>query len=434
MITQEEYVSRRQQVAKLLPEDSVAVIPAASEFLRNGDAHYRFRQDSDFYYLTGSNEPDGLLIITSKPHCESILFNLPKNLDIEQWTGTRLGQTGAKETMGVSDAFSIDDCAAMLPDFLSDRHAVFTFMGRYPHWDEKIAQAWKRVKNLIRSGIKAPDAFHDLTPIISELRLFKSKAELELMRHAADASVIGHRRAMAKAKEAQNEYELEAELIYAFMQKGCRSVAYDPIVAGGQNACILHYTDNNQPLSKSDLMLIDAGGEYHNYAADITRTFPLSGQFSPEQKALYDLVLGAQKKGIDQVKPGNPWHEIQETMVHHLTDGLVQLRILKGDVDSLIEQQAYRDFYMHSSGHWLGLDVHDCGAYRLKNVWRELEPGMVLTVEPGIYIKPGQDVDKRWQGIGIRIEDDIVVTENGFENLTSALPVEVEEIEAIVRG
>lgn len=434
MITKEEYISRREQVAERLPENSVAIIPAASEFLRNGDAHYRFRQDSDFYYLTGSNEPDGLLIITSKPRCESFLFNLPKNPDVEQWTGIRFGQSGAKEMMGVSDAFSIDDCSSMLPDFLSDQSAVFTFMGRYPHWDEKIAQAWKRVKNLIRTGIKAPDAFHDLAPLVSEMRLFKSAAEIELLRQAADASVLGHQRAMSKARMAQNEYELEAELIYAFIQKGCRSVAYDPIVAGGRNACILHYTDNNQPLSKKDLMLIDAGGEYHNYAADITRTFPLSGQFSAEQRALYDLVLGAQKKGIEQVKPGNPWNEIQQVMVHHLTDGLVQLGILKGGVDSLIEQQAYCDFYMHNSGHWLGLDVHDCGAYRKNGHWRELEPGMVLTVEPGIYIQPGQNVDKRWQGIGIRIEDDIVVTESGFENLTGALPVEAEEIEAIVRG
>tara|TARA_Y100000588_G_C14255576_1_gene925272 strand:- start:23 stop:1327 length:1305 start_codon:yes stop_codon:yes gene_type:complete len=434
MITKEEYMNRRKRVADLLPTHAVAIIPAAREFLRNGDAHFRFRQDSDFYYLTGLNEPDALLVITSKPDCESFLFNLPKNAELEQWTGTRLGQEGAKERLGVTDAFSIDDCSAMLPDFLSNRSAVYTFLGRNSGWDEQIKQAWMRVKNLIRTGVKAPDAFHDLSPMMSEMRLFKSEQEIQLMKIAADVSVEAHSKAMAFAKMAQYEYEVEAELIHTFIKYGCRNVAYDPIVAAGQNACILHYTANNQALNKNDLMLIDAGCEFENYAADITRTFPLSGQFSAEQKALYDVVLTAQKKGIEQVKPGLLWHEIQKTLVYHITDGLVALGLLKGNVDSLIERQAYKAFYMHNSGHWLGLDVHDCGAYRKKDAWRPLEKGMVLTVEPGIYVKPELDVHSKWQGIGIRIEDDILVTQNGFENLTKALPVDANDLETIVRG
>ncbi|GGI87132.1 Xaa-Pro aminopeptidase [Legionella impletisoli] len=435
MISKKEYVTRRQSVAMQLEPDSVALIPAAREALRSGDSHYRFRQDSDFYYLTGFNEPDALLVITSGRAPESILFNRPKDPAQELWTGLRLGQEDALSELGVDAAFSVKECNDRLVELLSGKKAVYFPLGRYPHWDERIKQAWHQVKGQIRKGIQAPDAFCDITPIISELRLFKSEAELSLMQKAASISVAAHQRVMKRCSQAQYEYELEAELIYEFIREGCRSYAYDPIVAGGKNACILHYTENNAPLKRGELLLVDAGGEYQNYAADITRTYPLNGVFTAEQRALYELVLKAQKAGLEQVRPGQAWNEIQMNMVRVLTQGLIDLKLLHGEVDSLIEEGAYKEFYMHNSGHWLGLDVHDSGAYKRDGSWRMLEEGMVLTVEPGIYIRPDHPhVDERWLGIGIRIEDDIEVTRMGHHNLTAALAVEVDELEAIVRG
>lgn len=430
-----EYRSRRQLVANNLPPDSLAIIPAASEVYRNGDAQYRFRQDSDFYYLTGSNESDGLLIITSGTKSESILFNLPKNPELEQWTGIRLGQSEAVTALGVDAAYSLDDCDSSLIELLSDKQAVYSFLGRFPEWDERIHNAWLTVKRLQRKGISAPAAFCDLTPIVSELRLIKSDAEIALMQQAADISVNAHKRVMGICRQAENEHQLEAELVYEFLRHGCRSVAYDPIVASGKNACILHYTANNQPLKPGELILIDAGGEYHNYAADITRTFPVNGRFTGEQRAIYELVLSAQKAALDCVRPGKAWNEMQLVILRTLTRGLVDLGLLKGRVDDLIAQGAYKTFYMHNSGHWLGLDVHDSGAYKINKQWRALQPGMVLTVEPGIYIKPNHpNVDERWLGIGVRIEDDILVTKSGYMNLTKELPVEVQELEALIRG
>ena len=282
--------------------------------------------------------------------------------------------------------------------------------------------------------MKAPESLYDISPVISEMRLIKSEAEIGLMRKAAEISVAAHKRAIQSCKKLDYEYQLEAELIYEFSRQGCRSVAYDPIVGGGENACILHYTDNSMPLKNGDLVLIDAGGEYGNYAADITRTFPINGQFSEEQKAIYQLVLKAQKAGVNLIRPGLAWNLIQETMIEILTEGLCELGILKGKVDELVASGAYKPFYMHNSGHWLGLDVHDCGAYRLNNEWRPLEKGMVLTVEPGLYISANTEgVDERWWNIGVRIEDDILVTADGHENLTAALPVEVDDIEALMR-
>jgi Xaa-Pro aminopeptidase len=435
MTSIKEYKIRRQKVAERLQPNSIAIIPAAREVLRNGDAHYRFRQDSDFFYLTGFNEPDSLLVITSGPQSESILFNLPKKPDEEQWTGIRLGQEKAIEALGVDRASSIDHSGSALIDLMADKDVIYSFIGRYSHWDKVIKQSWEAVKGKVRQGIKCPNAFKDLSPIVSELRLFKTDVELEYLRKAASASVQAHKQVMRMCQKAENEYELEATFVYEILKHGCRSVAYDPIVASGDNACILHYNTNNKALSKQDLILIDAGGEYNNYAADITRTYPVSGVYTGEQRAIYDLVLGAQKTGIEKVGPGTLWNEVQTTMVRMLTQGLVDLGILVGDVDGLIEQGAYKPFYMHNSGHWLGLDVHDCGAYKVNDTWRVFEPGMVLTVEPGIYINPGHPgVDGRWHGIGVRIEDDIAVTPKGFENLSGALPVDIDEIEALICG
>lgn len=435
MITQQEYQARRRQLAQLLPVDSITIISSAKEVLRNGDAHFRFRQESNFLYLTGFNEPDAVLVITSGQEGQSILFNRPRNPLEEQWTGKRLGQEDALTEIGMNAAYSITDLAEELPKLLVGKTTIYYAFGQDADLEYQINSALMIVKKQIRRGIKAPSSLCDLEPLLGEMRLFKSDAEINLMRQAAIISVAAHQRAMKVCRFLEYEYQLEAELMYEFSRQGCRSVAYDPIVGSGENACILHYTDNNKPLRQGELVLIDAGGEYDNYAADITRTFPVNGTFSPEQRSIYELVLKAQKAGISIIKPGLPWNEIQQTMIQILTTGLCELGILRGSVDELMSKEAYKPFYMHNSGHWLGLDVHDCGQYKINGQWRPLEQGMVLTVEPGLYISPGMSgVDKRWFGIGVRIEDDILVTTSGHEVLTAALPVEIDEIEALMRG
>ena len=435
MITQQEYASRREKLAETLPNDSVAIVVAASEKQRNGDAYYRFRQDSDFYYLTGFNEPDAVLLITSGKAPQSILFNREKNSAEEQWTGIRLGQEGAVHELGMDRAYPMNQLKDELPKLLLGTSSLYYSYGKNLQLEHQIMEMIINLKTQTRRGIKAPTSTHDLDPILGEMRLFKSEAELRLMRRAAEISVAAHLRAMRACADACNEWVLEAELIYEFTRHGCRSVAYDPIVGGGKNACILHYTENNQPLTRGDLVLIDAGGEYENYAADITRTVPINGVFSPEQRSLYELVLKAQKAGIAQIKPGLPWNSAQVAIIRTLTEGLCDLGILTGDVDELIAAEAYKPFYMHNSGHWLGLDVHDTGRYKINTAWRLLEPGMVLTVEPGLYISqdiPG--VESRWLNIGVRIEDDVLVTPTGHEVLTAALPVDIDDIEALMRG
>lgn len=435
MITRQEYQARRQKLASQMQAGSVAIIPAAEELLRNGDAHYRFRQNSDFYYLSGFNEPEALLLIMAGKEGDSYLFNRRRNPAQEQWTGKRLGQETASQVLGVKEAYAIDDLSTHLPELLMDKSAIYCSLGRHPTCEAQIMQALQVLKGQVRRGIKAPGTLSDLDPLLGEMRLFKSEAEIDLMRQAAAISVAAHLRAMQICKQVDNEYQLEAELIHEFCRQGCRSVAYDPIVGSGANTCILHYTDNNQPLQDGDLVLIDAGGEFENYAADITRTFPVSGHFSEPQRAIYELVLQAQQAGIACIKPGLPWNVVQQTMVKVLTTGLCELGLLQGDVETLIANEAYKPFYMHNSGHWLGLDVHDSGHYKINKEWRPLEAGMVLTVEPGLYLSatiPG--LDKRWWNIGVRIEDDILVTRDGHENLTGALPVSIDDIEAYMRG
>lgn len=435
MISVKEYQERRRTLAAKLPPDSIAIIPGAEEILRNGDSHYRFRQDSDFYYLSGFNEPEALLLITSGKASKSFLFNRPRDKDHEQWTGKRLGQEEACRILAVDGAYSIHELDNQLPNFLAGKKAVYYSLGRHPAYELRILQALQGLKKQARRGTKAPETLGDLEPLIAEMRLIKSAAEIALMRRAAEISVAGHLRAMKACKQAVNERQLEAELFYEFIRRDCQSVAYNPIVAAGANACILHYTDNDQPLKGQELLLIDAAGEFENYAADITRTFPINGHFSAEQKVIYELVLKAQRVAMDSIKPGLIWGAIQETIVAILTQGLCELGLLKGKVDELIKAEAYKPFYMHNSGHWLGLDVHDSGAYQIDDTYRPLKAGMVLTIEPGLYISPAiAGVDSRWWNIGVRIEDDILVTEKGYENLTASLPVEVAEIEALLRG
>ena len=429
----QDYQARRRALAMQLPIDCVAVIPAAEDVLRNGDAHYRFRQDSDFYYLTGFNEPGAVLLITSGNNSISVLFNRPNNPEQEQWTGRRLGQEQACHQLGVDLAYSIDSLSTRLPEFLAEKKAIYYALGQNLVCEHAIKQAWQTVKGQIRRGIKAPNAFYDIKPLLGEMRLFKSKAEITLMQTAANITVAAHQRAIKACHKATYEYQLEAEIIHEFTRQGCRSAAYDSIVASGENACILHYTENNKRLKSGELVLIDAGAEFENYAADVTRTFPINGRFSAEQRAIYELVLHAQQAGIACIRPGCIWDDVQQTIVRILTTGLVDLGLLTGDVDELIEHQAYKPFYMHNSGHWLGLDVHDCGDYKIDKQWRALQSGMVLTVEPGLYISAGMPVDERWWNIGVRIEDDIHVTDDGYQNLTAELAVNIVDIEALAR-
>jgi len=430
-----DYRARRQHLANHLPADALVVIPAAQELLRNGDSHYSFRQDSDFYYLTGFNEPDAVLLITGGARSESIVFCRPKHELEERWTGPRLGQYDAPTRLGVDAAFSLDDLEAQLLEILLDRRAIYYPMGRYPHHERMLRHVWAHVKSQARRGQHVPEIFADIMPILGEMRVIKDDDEIKCMREAARISVKAHEAVMRACKHAKHEYELEAEFLYALGREGCRNTAYSSIVAGGERACTLHYTTNNQALNPHELLLIDAGGEVDYYAADITRTYPVSGTFSTEQRLMYELVWRAQKAGIACVQPGAPWSSIQAAIVNELTVGLHDLGILKGSVDELIKCEAYKPFYMHSSGHWLGLDVHDTGTYLIDNTSRLLESNMVLTVEPGLYIpQHDESVDAKWRGIGIRIEDDILVTQQGHDNLTGALAVAPEALEDLIRG
>ncbi len=435
MMASQEYKTRRRDLAMRIPPYCIAIIPAATERLRNGDAHYRFRQDSDFYYLTGFNEPDSLLLVTSGKEHTSVLFNRPNNPVEEQWSGQRLGQDGACQILGVDAAYPLSDIQTRLPELLANKQAIYYAIGEHPAWEDPILKAWQTVKGMSRRGVNAPDAFCDLSTILGDMRLIKSDTEIALMQQAGRITVVAHQRAIKACRKARYEYELEAELTYEFTRQGCRSVAYDSIVASGRNACILHYTNNNQPLNAGDLVLIDAGAEFENYAADVTRTFPINGRFSTEQRLIYELVLRAQRAGIDCIKPGCLWPDIQQTIVKILTEGLISLGLLRGQLDELITQEAYKPFYMHNSGHWLGLDVHDSGRYKINGEWRRLAKNMMLTVEPGLYIPEGLDgIDERWWNIGVRIEDDIRVTDEGYENLTAGLVVEPDDIEALMNG
>lgn len=435
MIISNDYRLRRLALAEQLPPNSVAVIPAAKEVLRNGDAHYRFRQQSDFYYLTGFQEPDAVLVLVAEPNSQSILFTRSRNPSEEQWTGKRLGPEQACAQLGVDVAYALDELETRLSSLCIGKQAIVYAIGQEHHWDHRMLQAFVQAKQHIRSGLLAPQALIDLMPILGDLRLIKTEKEIQSMREAARITVAAHQRAMHACRHVHYEYELEAELMYEMVRQGCRATAYDSIVACGENACVLHYTANDAPLIDGELVLIDAGAEFECYAADVTRTFPVNGQFSAEQRLIYELVLEAQKAGIAMVRPGVPWDAIQRTIIEIITQGLLDVHILTGDLNDLIATQAYKPFYMHNSGHWLGLDVHDCGRYRMEGTWRSLEPGMVLTVEPGIYIPSGmQGIDPRWWGIGVRIEDDILVTPGGYENLTAGLMVEVSEIEAFMRG
>ncbi|HIC46668.1 MAG TPA: Xaa-Pro aminopeptidase [Methylophaga aminisulfidivorans] len=428
-----EFARRRQHLMDIMGPDTIAVLPNAPVANRNRDVDYPYRSDSNFHYLTGFDEPESVLVlIPGREHGEYILFCRERDLDKEIWDGYRAGQDGAINNFGADDSYPISDLDDILPGLLEDKEKVYYTMGNQPSFDQHMVSWLNHLRQASRSGKHSPTEIIELEHCLNELRLFKSSQEIKAMKQAAKASVQAHIRAMQFTKPGKWEYEVEAEIIHEFMKHGCRSPAYPSIVGGGENGCILHYIENNAKLKNNDLLLIDAGAEYECYAGDITRTFPVNGKFSPAQAALYQVVLDAQKAAIAAVKPGNHWNQPHEVAVEVLTQGLVDLGILKGDVAQLIEDAAYREFYMHRTGHWLGMDVHDVGDYKVGGEWRLLEPGMVLTVEPGLYIRDQAHVDKKWHFTGIRIEDDVLVTKDGCEVLTEAAPKEIDEIEALM--
>jgi len=415
---------------------NIALIGSAAVRARNRDVNYPFRQDSDFYYLTGFNEPDSLAVfIPGRKQGEYILFCREFDEKKALWEGAHAGLEGATVHYKADDSFPIDDLDDILPGMLEDKGKVYYPIGRDSDLDHNLLVWINHIRSQSRSGVTAPGELASLEHILHEMRLFKSPEELKLMRRAADVSANAHVKAMQKCKPGLYEYQIEAEIIYNFIQDGLRAVAYPSIVAGGKNACVLHYTENADQLKSGDLLLIDAGAECDHYAADITRTFPVSGRFSEPQKQLYQLVLDAQAAAIAQIKPGLPWHLAHDASVEVLTKGLVALGLLKGKVTKLIKDEKYKQFYMHRIGHWLGMDVHDVGDYKLDKEWRLLEPGMVLTIEPGLYIPADcLTVDEQWRGIGIRIEDDVLVTAEGHEILTGGAPKTIAEIESLMQA
>jgi len=426
-----EYAQRRRQLMEMAGDDAILVLPAASEKVRSLDTHYPYRQDSDFWYLSGFAEPDAVLVlIPGRRHGEAILFCRERDAEREAWDGPRAGQDGAVRDHGMDDAYPIDDLDDILPGLLEGRSKVYYHFGRDAEFDLKLIGWVNRVRSQVRHGAQPPHEFLELGHLLHEQRLFKSAAEIALMERAADISMQAHRVAMRAVRAGMHEYELQAELERVFRaHDGC--AAYSSIVGAGRNACILHYRDNNAPVHAGELVLIDAGAEYRGYASDITRTFPVDGRFSTEQRALHDLVGAAQAAALAQARPGVAYEAGHLAAVRTLTEGLLRLGLLSGELEDNVRQGHYQRFYPHKTGHWIGLDVHDVGDYRLAGESRLLEPGMVFTIEPGLYIG-AQDttVEARWRGIGIRTEDDVLITAQGHRVLTAGLARSAEEIEA----
>ena len=433
-LERKEFARRRKSLMRQMDENSVAILFTAPVRMRNRDVEYAFRPDSDFYYLTGFPEPEAVMVLVpGRPEGEYLLFVRERDLAKEVWNGRRAGLEGACAEYGADDAFPIGDIDDIVPGLIENRDRVFYAMGVYPEVDQQVMGWVSRVRSRARAGVSVPGEFVALDQLVHEMRLIKSAGELRLMRRAAEVTAAAHLRAMQVARPGMTEYQVEAELVHAFMSGGCRAPAYAPIVGSGENGVILHYTENRDPLRDGDLLLIDAGAEYEYYAADITRTFPVNGRFTSPQRGLYELVLEAQEAAIAKVRPGNHWNEPHEAAVAVITRGLVDLGLLKGRVPRLVKEEAYKPFYMHRTGHWLGMDVHDVGDYKVDGEWRVLEPGMTMTVEPGLYVAPGaRGVPRRWWGIGIRIEDDVLVTRDGCEVLTRAVPKTVADIEAVM--
>jgi Xaa-Pro aminopeptidase len=434
---QTEYKQRREAlIAKI--GNGTAIFRSAPTAVMHNDVEYNFRQDSDFFYLTGFNEPQAVAILAPHhPEHRFVLFVQPKDREQEIWSGYRCGVEAAKEIYGADEAYPIAELDEKLPQYLEKADRIYYRLGHDRAFNDKILNYWQRLMRTYPKRGTGPIAIEDTSPILHSMRLIKSQAELELMRKAADIAVEAHNHAMQFTAPGLYEYEVQAEIEHIFRKRGAMGPAYPSIVASGVNACVLHYVENNRQMQDNELLLIDAGCAYEYYNSDITRTFPVGGKFTPEQKILYEIVLAAQKQAIAQVQPGNPYNLFHDTAVRVLTEGLVEIGILKGEIDKLIEEEKYKPFYMHRTGHWLGLDVHDVGVYQHGDNPQILQPGQVVTVEPGLYIvpdtKPAEDqpeIDQRWVGIGIRIEDDVLVTPTGNEVLTAGVPKEVEDLES----
>ncbi|MBK7330887.1 MAG: aminopeptidase P N-terminal domain-containing protein [Betaproteobacteria bacterium] len=409
----------------------LALMPTSAEVVRNRDSTYPYRHDSYFYYLTGFPEPEAVVaLVADDTGDRHVLFCREKHPERETWDGFRYGPDAAKDIFGFDEAHPIGELDRMLPDFASDRPALYTPVGMHADWDRRVAATLNEVRSRVRTGVSAPDEIVDLRGTLDRMRLVKDAHELALMRRAGAISSEAHRRAMACARPGWHEYEVEAELAHEFLKNGAQSVAYPSIVASGPNACVLHYRDNDRLMADGDLLLIDAGCEYRGYASDITRTFPVNGRFTGPQKDVYELVLAAQLACLDAVRPGVPFHDYHEVAERVLAQGLIDLKLIEGPLDAALESGSYKRFYMHRAGHWLGMDVHDAGLYQEKGESVKLEPGMVLTVEPGLYIRAGDGVPAHFADIGVRIEDDVVVTADGIENLTGGTPKTVAEVEA----
>ncbi len=430
----QEFSQRRQQFIDMMEPNSIAVLPNAKVSIRNRDVNYHYRSDSNFYYLSGFDEPESVIVIVTEQrhHGEYLLFCRDRDPDKEMWNGMRAGQQGAINNYDADDAYPYADLDDILPRLLEDKKQIYYSMGTHHDFDRRMTSWLNQLRTTAQHSVHTPNEIIALEHCLNELRLFKSSHEIKAMRHAAEVSARAHIRAMQFVRPNTWEYQLEAEIIHEFMQNNCRMPAYPSIVGGGENACILHYTDNNHKLKNHDLVLIDAGAEYDYYAADITRTFPVNGKFTASQKALYTIVLNAQKAAIAAVKPGNHWNQPHEAAVHVITEGLLALGLIEGKLETLVKKEAYRHFYMHRTGHWLGMDVHDAGDYKVMGKWRSLEPGMVLTIEPGIYIRDPASVDKKWYFTAIRIEDDVLVTKTGHDILSKSAPKEIDEIEALM--
>jgi Xaa-Pro aminopeptidase len=433
MISSAEFSRRRSALLEMADDNSIFIIPSANEKIRSKDTTFPFRQDSDFWYLTGFNEPEAILVLVpSRQHGESLLFCRERDASKEAWDGPRLGPEGVVQSLRLDDSYPISDLDDILPGLLEGRSRVYYHFGRDPDFDLKL-MSWLNCNQAQKRLVANPEhEFLDLGHFLDELRLFKSKGEIALLRRSAEIGAEAQIAAILATKTARYEYEVEAALQHVY-RKNNAVASYEPIVGSGPNACVLHYRANNAPIKKGDLLLCDAGAEYGFYASDITRTWPTNGRFSNAQRELYNIVLAAQSASIAASTLGAPYDAIHRASVEVLTGGLLSLGLLKGTLKKAIESEAYRKFYMHKTGHWLGLDVHDVGEYKLAGASRQLEAGMVFTVEPGLYIAPGTpDVPEKYQGIGIRIEDDILMTTKGAEVLTDGVPREIESIEALM--
>ncbi len=431
-----EFVRRREELMEMIGAGNIALVPTAPQVQRNRDISYPYRPDSYFYYLTGFCEPEALAVfVPGRAQGEYLLFCRESDPAAESWHGRRAGLDKARSQYGADDAFPIEDMDDIIPGLLENRKQLYYAMGAYPVFDTLVLEWMQTLRQRTRSGIRPPLETINLDHILNELRLFKSPNELACLNTAIDISIKGHQRAMRYCRPGIMEYELAAEIQYECLKHGAHN-AYPPIVGGGQNACILHYLDNDRMLKSGDLVLVDAGAEYQYYAADICRTYPVNGRFTPAQAQLYNLVLDTQKAAIREIKPGNHWDDPHQAAVRTMTQGLLDLGLLSGSFEQCIEKKSYQRFFMHRTGHWLGIDVHDVGDYKFENnVWRLLETGMTLTVEPGIYIAADDgSVPDYWRGIGIRIEDDILITATGADVLSAALPREIIEIEALMQS